>query len=155
MFKMFLLSVLFVAHRGEYESAPEGSLAAFRVAMQRGDDIIKLDVCETKDGIPVISHDVSLSRVGGWDVKIADVTLSEIKEKCILKPSRADSQWKSERVPTLAEVIAETKDAPGFWVDFKMFNPAFAERVLEEFERADIPLSRVSVATFSVPHSSI
>ena len=50
-----------VAHRGS-GMAPENTLAAVRLALKQGADIIENDIMRTSDGQLVIMHDVSLAR---------------------------------------------------------------------------------------------
>jgi hypothetical protein len=67
---------LLIAHRGGVVSAriPEGSLAAIREAARFGYDMVELDVRATKDGVPMIFHDASLSAATGHDGAIVDLT---------------------------------------------------------------------------------
>ena len=43
--------VKYIAHRGDYVDAPEGTAAAYRFAVERHYDIMKMDVQKTKDGL--------------------------------------------------------------------------------------------------------
>jgi glycerophosphoryl diester phosphodiesterase len=53
---------LVIAHRGASGEAPENSLAAFRLAAQRGADAAETDVRVSKDGVVVVHHDPELGR---------------------------------------------------------------------------------------------
>ena len=44
--------VLYISHRGESADAPENTMAAFRLAWERGTDGIECDVHRTADGRP-------------------------------------------------------------------------------------------------------
>ena len=140
--------VKYVAHRGEEALAPEGSAAAYRLAVEHGLDIMKLDVCMTKDGVPVMSHDPTLKRTMGWDVAISNVTYAEIREKGTFKPV---GPYLDEKIVTLKEALAIAKGMPEMWIDFKMFSPELGEKVVAEIDAAGIAHSRVMVATFSKP----
>ena len=140
--------VKYVAHRGEEALAPEGSAAAYRLAVEHGLDIMKLDVCMTKDGVPVMSHDPTLKRTMDWDVAISNVTYAEIREKGTFK---AVGPYLDEKIVTLKEALAIAKGMPEMWVDFKMFSPELGEKVVAEINAAGIAHSRVMVATFSKP----
>jgi len=50
-----------IAHRGVRERYPENSLPAFVAALDAGADAIELDVHATRDGVPVVHHDATLS----------------------------------------------------------------------------------------------
>jgi len=46
-----------VSHRGNAQSAPENTRAAFEAALVAGADGVELDLCVTKDGVIVLWHD--------------------------------------------------------------------------------------------------
>ena len=71
---------LFLSHRGESDDAPENTLAAFRLAMERDSDGIELDIRMTSDGKIVCVHDASLLRVAGVDIDVAAHTYQELCE---------------------------------------------------------------------------
>lgn len=48
-------------HRGARGLRPENTLPAFRFALEKGVDVLELDVAVTKDDVAVISHDPHLS----------------------------------------------------------------------------------------------
>ena len=50
-----------IAHRGYSDLAPENTLPAFDLALERGYPQLELDVQLTRDGIPVIIHDDTLN----------------------------------------------------------------------------------------------
>ena len=50
--------VLVVAHRGNWRSAPENSVAAIDSAIQMGVDIVEIDIHKTKDGQLILMQDV-------------------------------------------------------------------------------------------------
>ena len=52
-----------VCHRGYNSEAPENSLAAFRLAKEKGYDTVEADVKYTKDGTMVMVHDPTINRV--------------------------------------------------------------------------------------------
>ena len=139
--------IKYVAHRGDYPDVPEGSMAAYSNAVTRGSEIVKLDVHPSKDGVIVLSHDPSFKRTMGWNVKIADVTWDEIQRHTYLFKGRPTT----ERAVSLPEALKVVKGLPEFWIDFKHFDPDFAERVLAEFAKADIDTRRIMVATYTQP----
>ena len=139
--------IKYVAHRGDYPDVPEGSMAAYRNAVSRGSEIVKLDVHPSKDGVIVLSHDPSFKRTMGWDVKIADVSWDEIQRHTYLFHGRP-TQEKAVSLPMALETV---KSIPEFWIDFKHFDPDFCERTLAEFAKAGISRHRIMVATYTQP----
>ena len=69
---------LFLSHRGESDDAPENTLAAFKLAMERDSDGIELDIRMTSDGKIVCVHDASLLRVSGTDMEVSNHTYHEL-----------------------------------------------------------------------------
>ena len=118
-----------LAHRGGAGLYPENALAAFRDAVARGCDGAELDVQLSKDGQVVVFHDYRLKpeicRLGGkWLTKptprIKDLTLDELKAFDVgrLDPGSAYAKGHphtmpvdGETIPTLAEVLAVTREA--------------------------------------------
>ncbi|MDR7553688.1 MAG: glycerophosphodiester phosphodiesterase family protein [Armatimonadota bacterium] len=87
---------LVIAHRGASAEAPENTLAAFRLAIDRGADGIELDVRASGDGHLVVIHDATVDRVTGAEGEIAALTLAALR--------RLDA-GAGQRIPTLAEVL--------------------------------------------------
>ena len=133
-----------VSHQGESFYAPNHSRAAYELAMQRKAEVMKLDVHFTKDGIAVLNHDATLKSHYGWDVAIRDKTLQEIKEQAVAKPKGG---VEGQKVQTLAEGLAVTKECPEFWIDTKTFPKNTHERILAEFDRLGIAHDRIMFAT--------
>lgn len=67
------------AHRGLAREAPENTMLAFLKALSAGATHIETDVHATLDGIAVISHDADLARLVGREVRVDQLTLSELK----------------------------------------------------------------------------
>ena len=136
-----------VAHRGAGDLAmPEASRPAYADAVAKSSDIVKLDLQKTRDGVIVMGHDPTLKRAMGWDARIGDLDYSTILAKGEFlfrgKPT-------GERIVRLDEALEIVRPVPEFWIDFKHFDPDFAERALETFAAKGIDESRILVATFS------
>ena len=137
--------IKYVAHRGDYPDAPEGSMQAYRNAVARRSEIVKLDLHETKDGVIVLSHDKTFKRTMNWPVEIGDVTLAEAREHVYLLAG----QPTKERVVRLDEALVVLKTVPELWLDFKHFTPDFAERVLATCRDAGFVFEKLMVATYT------
>ncbi len=119
---------LVIAHRGASGYVPEHTLAAAAMAYAQGADFIEQDVVLTKDGIPVVIHDIYLDLTtnvrevfphraradGKWYV--IDFTVEEIKTLRVTErrdpstgaaafPNRFPVGKSSFTIPTLAEEI--------------------------------------------------
>jgi len=86
------------AHRGLHsDGVPENSLAAFEAAVERG-FAIELDVRLSKDGVLVVFHDDTLTRVCGIEERVDAYTAEELSKIPLLGTG--------ECVPTFDEVLA-------------------------------------------------
>jgi glycerophosphoryl diester phosphodiesterase len=94
---------LIIGHRGASAVAPENTMAAFREAIAAGADGIEFDVRLTRDGVPVVIHDSTLRRTGGWQQRVADLTWSELAQ--IDVGSWFNRSFAQERVPSLKELL--------------------------------------------------
>ncbi|MBP5671669.1 MAG: hypothetical protein J6X49_04720 [Victivallales bacterium] len=141
-------SVKYIAHRGDYIDAPEGTAAAYRFAVERHYDIMKMDVQKTKDGVIVMSHDDNLKRTMDWDVKIKDVTYEEILKHGPFKPV---GKYKDEHIVTFKEALDIAKALPEIWIDTKHFDADFMEEVLQQAKEAGVTEKRIMIATFNKP----
>jgi glycerophosphoryl diester phosphodiesterase len=94
---------LVVAHRGSSGSAPENTMAAFRMAIEEGVDMIELDVRMTKDFELVVHHDADLRRTTNGSGFVWEKTLGELKH--LDAGSWYSSRYAGERIPALREVI--------------------------------------------------
>lgn len=72
--------VFVTMHRGDWRNAPENSTAAILGSIDKGADIVELDVAKTKDGHYVLLHDGALDRVSNGKGKSTKYTLEEIKK---------------------------------------------------------------------------
>ena len=141
--------VEYVAHQGEESLAPSHSRPAYAFAVEHGLERIKLDLQETKDGEVVLQHDATLKAIMGWNVKIKDVTLAEIREKGRCKTVGG---FRGETIVTLAEALEYGKKTKkGVWLDFKHFSPAFMKKVFSICEAAGLPHDRIMIATWTKP----
>jgi glycerophosphoryl diester phosphodiesterase len=87
---------LVIAHRGASAAVPENTRAAFRCALALRVDGIELDVHVTRDGVPVVFHDRTLSRLTGTSGLVAAKTWRE------LRPLRVRG---TEPIPRLIDVL--------------------------------------------------
>ena len=92
------------AHRGASGYAPENTLAAFRLAMEMGAQMIETDAQQTDDDRLVLLHDDDLDRTTTgtgflWQKKLAEL-------KTYDAGLWFDKKFAGERLPTLEEAMA-------------------------------------------------
>jgi glycerophosphoryl diester phosphodiesterase len=125
-----------IAHRGASAYAPEHTLDAYELAMAQGADYVEQDLCITKDGVLVVSHDPTLERTtnveelfpdrftpvttGGTTARrwfIEDLTLAEIKR--LDSGSWFGPKFAGRRILTFQEAIDFVKGKAGFFPELK------------------------------------
>ena len=67
----------FVAHRAD---TPENTLAGIRKARSKGATVVEVDLTFTKDGHPVLLHDLTVDRTSDGKGRIDGMTLEEAKK---------------------------------------------------------------------------
>ena len=107
-----------IAHRGFSSRYPENTMLAFSRALALGADGAEFDVQLTKDDIPVVFHDESLTRITGDSRLIKDLTLQELQTFDL--SYRFKGQCPAQRIPTLEEYFALVQNHD-FWsiLEFK------------------------------------
>jgi glycerophosphoryl diester phosphodiesterase len=82
--------VLRLAHRGDWRHAPENTLGALAAALAvPGCDGVEFDVRVSGDGVPVLVHDDTLSRVFRHPGRVDEMTARDLEEVGV--PSLADA----------------------------------------------------------------
>lgn len=139
------------AHRGGSGLAPENTMAAFDNGLALGTDGLELDVHLSRDGVPVVHHDLTLDRTTNLRGPIDERTAAEL--------SQADAGWHFRRgdafpfrgrgigVPTLAEVLA--RYGVPIIVELKSPSAELAEAVVAVI-RAAAAIERVCVGSFAL-----
>lgn len=95
-----------IAHRGYPHAYPENSLAGVEAALEAGARFVEFDIQLTRDGVPVVVHDDSLSRVGDSDEEIAALDWEVLSQRSIGEAGRFGSEFAQQRVPCLADMLA-------------------------------------------------
>lgn len=103
-------NVLVVAHRGDWRHAPENSIEGLKLCIEKGIDIVEVDVRLTKDKQLVLMHDLTIDRTTSGKGKVSDHTLDELKQ-LFLKNNQGgkEAELTTERIPTLEETLLEAK----------------------------------------------
>ncbi len=103
--------VLRIAHRGASALAQENSVAAFRLAAERGADMIEVDLRFTADKVPVAAHDADLQRVYGVEGNIADCSLAQLQQL---------TAGRGEPLLTMEQVVQSCRELMlGLYLDVK------------------------------------
>ncbi len=71
--------VIHMAHQGGEWEAPSNTMFAFRRALDRGVDMLELDVHSTVDGRLVVIHDATVDRTTNGTGRVSEMTLREVR----------------------------------------------------------------------------
>lgn len=97
--------VAFVAgHRGDGSAAPENTMPAFDRALESSIDFVETDVQLTKDGVPVLFHDVRLDRTTNGRGTVAEHTMEQLRK--LDAGSWYGKAYAGTRIPTLDTFLA-------------------------------------------------
>ena len=115
------MSTLFLSHRGESDDAPENTLEAFQLAMERDSDGIDLDLRLTADRQVVCFHDATLERITGDKLAVAECSLEKLQQK--------------HDIPLFAEALAVLGDGKQMQIELKGTPELlpYVKAVLDEF----------------------
>lgn len=106
-----------IAHRGASRDRPENTIAAFDEALRQGCDGIELDVQLSRDGVPVVYHDKTLTRAGGGRRRVAQLALRELV--ALDAGNRFDARYSGQRIPVLEEVLERCGRRTRLFVEIK------------------------------------
>jgi glycerophosphoryl diester phosphodiesterase len=92
-----------IAHRGDKSHAPENTLAAFKLAAEKGADAIEFDVKLTADGQVIVLHDQTVDRTTNGTGNVSALPLKVLRE--LDAGAWFSEMFRGERIPTLEEVF--------------------------------------------------
>jgi len=118
------MSIQWVAHRGECQSYIENTLTSITEAIKNGITNIEIDVQLSKDGVPILFHDRSLSRMCNKSKAIAEIELSSLKQLTLKPDDNVHLERKTDKIPTLCEVVSLIQKHPQItlFVEIKRVN---------------------------------
>lgn len=132
-----------VAHRGVCgANIPCNSIAAYKIALNQGADVVEIDVSITKDGKYYVFHPWMEPIFLRSQKYICDMTAEELEAICLVNQDGVKTSYK---VPTLYEVLTLLKDkayinVDKFWTD--------VEGITNEIRRAGVE-KQVIVKTYT------
>jgi len=116
---------LVIAHRGASSIELENSLAAFRAARGQGADGVELDVHATLDGELVVYHDPSIMGLPIAQARMRDLAMLRLLN--------------GEPLPTLAQALDVLGPTLKVFVEVKVLNPRWDDRLLETLDQGPNP----------------
>ena len=104
-------------HRGAKGEAPENTLPGFRHAYRQGIRHFELDLVLSKDGKPVLVHDLTTERTTGQKGSVSQYTAAEL---AAMDARRNTSTWPVRTgIPTLEDLLDQFDDIEHFQLEVK------------------------------------
>ncbi|NGP45248.1 glycerophosphodiester phosphodiesterase [Bacillaceae bacterium SIJ1] len=130
-----------LAHRGYPTKYAENTLSAYRAAFDLDFEYVEIDVHLSKDGVPILMHDITVDRMTNGQGFIKDFTYAELQALTV---------GSDEKIPTLKEGLIFCKNRMKVAVELKQQGdryPGLEEAVLKEITDAGM-LDQVYVNSF-------
>ena len=135
-----------IGHRGASHDAPENTLAAFRLAWERGADGIEGDFYLSCDGRVVCIHDEDTERTAGVKHVVADTTFDQLRTLEV--GAWKDEKWRGEKIPSLEEVL-ETVPANGkMFIELKT-GPEIVDPMAKILAASSVQPKQIIVISFN------
>jgi glycerophosphoryl diester phosphodiesterase len=122
-----------IAHRGFAARFPENTLEAFQRAVAAGADGVECDVRQCATGEAVVIHDADVDRVTDGRGRVADLSLSELRDLDVL--------GSGEPIPTLPEVFETVPPGVTLHVELKERDPIPAVVAAADDDPHDVVVS--------------
>ena len=139
--------VKWISHRGESIDAPENSLAAFKLSLERNTDGMECDVHLTADGKVVVCHDGNTLRTGSRFLPIEGSTYAELQQIHI--SGALEDIYPDEKIPLLSETFQYLGKNREYYIELKGSDPALVPAVKTIVEASGVDLKQIVFIAFS------
>ena len=116
-----------IAHRGNAIEFPENTLQALESAVALGVRHLEFDVQLTADHVPVVFHDLDLTRVGNRPESVHSLSRSQLAEIPVGEISRLGERFAYTCAPSLAQTV----DAIAGWEGVTAFVEVSAQACVD------------------------
>lgn len=135
-------------HRGAKGEAPENTLAGFTHAYRHGVRHFELDLVLSKDGRPVVVHDLTVDRTTGHEGSVGSYTAEELAG---MDARRNGKPWPlAVGIPSLEALLNEYPDFEHLQLEVKKDNRqrlnVLCNRLIEVIQRRDL-YKRVAITS--------
>lgn len=134
-----------ISHRGESKDAPENTMSAFRLAVERDTDGIETDIHLTKDGKLVCIHDSDTKRVAGESRIAEQSTYAELLK---LDYCSGKEQFRGEKIPLFRELLSLMKPGKRYFIEVKENDEPVLKAMAEELKAMKIAPEQIVMISF-------
>lgn len=100
-----------VAHRGYAAKYPENTLEAVLAALQLGVAFVEIDLQWSRDGIPMLLHDIDFQRTAAKPDCIFDLSAADAAKIIVNEPNRLGNTFQTS-TPAFSELVTLMRDYP-------------------------------------------
>ena len=140
------MSIKWISHRGESADAPENSIPAFKLSLERRTDGMECDVHLTADHQVVVAHDDHTGRMGDRLVEIGKTPLAELRKVCI--SGAFEETYPGEHIPLLTEVLPLLGEGREFYIELKPGDHGLVPAVAKILAKSGIPAEQLVIISF-------
>lgn len=134
-----------ISHRGESFDAPENTIPAFALSLERGTDGMECDIHFTADGFIVCSHDDNTRRTGGEKLFIGENTLERLQNVDVCNGKK---EYSPVRIPLFADTLAFLGKGREYFVEIKNGLVDMPRALVGLLEEKEIPKESVTMISF-------
>ncbi|XP_015524045.1 glycerophosphodiester phosphodiesterase 1 [Neodiprion lecontei] len=140
-----------VGHRGAAFDYPENSLNAFRNCKNRGCSAVEFDLALTKDGVPIIFHDLTIERLTGKSGTVKEMTWNQLKELDISRNHPLREKFIGEdKIALLEDVLTECiRNDLRMFIDIKEKSLEIVQVILDAYNKHPSLFKRAVVTSFN------
>lgn len=139
------MSVKFISHRGESFDAPENTIPAFALSLERKTHGMECDIHFTSDGYIICCHDPSVKGPEGGVKVIAETTLEELQK---LDVSHGKKEYSPVNLPLFADTLPYLGEGRQYYVEIKNDLTAMPAALIKTLEENRIPKENVTMISF-------
>ena len=136
---------IWVSHRGESYDAPENTMAAFQLALERDTDAWETDIHFSSDKVVICCHDPNTLRTCGVDKEIAQTTFKELQT---LDASNGKAGYEGEKIPAFSEVLALLPQGKLLFTEIKVDDPELVDAMMREIDNSGVAREQIIVISF-------
>jgi glycerophosphoryl diester phosphodiesterase len=141
-----VFSQLIIGHRGASYDAPENTLASFKLALEQGADGFEADFYLTTDGNTICFHDKDTKRLCGEKLIVAKTPFEVLRGLDV--GSWKGPQWRDQRMPTMAEVLAAVPVGKKIFIELKS-GPEIVEPMASAIEASSLLPEQIVIISFN------
>lgn len=139
--------VKWISHRGESLDAPENSLAAFKLSLERKTDGMECDVRLSADGQVVVCHDANTLRTGSAFLTVEKTSYADLQKIHI--SGALEDIYPDEKIPLLSETFQYLGKDREYYIELKGSDLALIPAVKEIVEASGVDHKQIVFIAFS------